>query len=450
MSFIVQNSVKIGKPMIGVSINYRLSAFGFMYGSEIQKQGVTNLGLRDQRLAMHWVQENIAGFGGEQPVSCKAEELLTASEGDPSKVTIWGESAGAGSVGAHLIAYGGRDDKIFRAAILESGSPVGAGFSVQNISYWDSLYNAVLNRTGCTSASDSLSCLRSLSISAFNAAINTTTNPLTGWAPTQDGDLLQDKGSLQLRAGKFVHVPILYGANSDEGSAFGPPSTNTTQDFYNELTKTFPAPAPVLLNDSFAQQVEAAYPDDPSQEVIQELGPNARFGPPYGAQYRRSASYFGDVAMVAPRRFTCQQWAAKGVPAYCYRFNTLATSSDAPLAQPVEIGVTHFVEVSFVFLNFLGTGYGAPISPVPFTGVGENTRNVARLVSSSWASFINSLDPNAYRGGDQGVPAWPVYSVDAPQDFVFDANVTSHPEPDTYRAAGMALINDNAATVYMR
>ena len=74
LSFIVQQSVDMNQPIIGVSINYRLQAFGYLYGTEVLKAGVTNLGFRDQRLALHWVQENIAPFGG-----------------DPTKVTIWGE-----------------------------------------------------------------------------------------------------------------------------------------------------------------------------------------------------------------------------------------------------------------------------------------------------------------------------------------------------------------------
>jgi carboxylesterase type B len=64
-SFFVENSVALGKPIIGVSINYRLSAWGFLSGSEeIRDSGDLNLGLKDQRLALQWVQENIEAFGG--------------------------------------------------------------------------------------------------------------------------------------------------------------------------------------------------------------------------------------------------------------------------------------------------------------------------------------------------------------------------------------------------
>jgi carboxylesterase type B len=93
LSFIVQQSTEMNIPFIGVSINYRLQAWGFIFGTEIAQEGSTNLGVRDQRLALHWIQENIAAFGG-----------------DPSQVTIWGESAGGFSIGSQLVAYGGRDD----------------------------------------------------------------------------------------------------------------------------------------------------------------------------------------------------------------------------------------------------------------------------------------------------------------------------------------------------
>lgn len=64
MSFIIQNAVDIGKPFIGVTLNYRLSAWGFLMGEEVEASGNGNLGLRDQRIALEWVQENIAEFGG--------------------------------------------------------------------------------------------------------------------------------------------------------------------------------------------------------------------------------------------------------------------------------------------------------------------------------------------------------------------------------------------------
>lgn len=90
LSFIVQQSVEMGTPMIGVSTNYRLSAFGFLNSKEAVDAGIANMGFRDQRLALQWVQENIAAFGGS-----------------PDKVTIWGESAGAESVTAQVLAYNG-------------------------------------------------------------------------------------------------------------------------------------------------------------------------------------------------------------------------------------------------------------------------------------------------------------------------------------------------------
>ena len=65
LSFIVERSVEIGQPMIGVSMNYRLSAWGFLSSQEVADSGNSNLGLRDQRMSLQWVQENIAAFGGD-------------------------------------------------------------------------------------------------------------------------------------------------------------------------------------------------------------------------------------------------------------------------------------------------------------------------------------------------------------------------------------------------
>ncbi|KAH6616573.1 carboxylesterase family protein-like protein [Boeremia exigua] len=425
LTFMVQNSVNIGKPVIGVSINYRLSAWGFLSGSaEIQKSGEMNLGLRDQRLALQWVQDNVEAFGG-----------------DPEKVTILGESAGAGSVGFQLTAYSGRDDKLFRGAIMQSGNPVHFNHLNDPLEYSE-WYNAIVSRTPCVNATSQIECLRTLSAEQYNAAVNVTSLALntTGFMPVLDGDFIQKRTSIQMANGEFVHVPIISGANSDEGSAFSPSPVDTTEDLYAFLTSGEHPIPPELAN-----QLLEAYPDDLSVNVIANLG-DTRPGPPRGAQFRRSASYYGDQFFIALRRLTCQTWATAGVPAYCYRFNAI------PAGLPPVIGVTHFQEVAFVFLNLLGVGY-PPIAVPPFENKTQSYSDLSKFMSSSWVSFVSDLDPNSWRDG--GVwngteELWPAYDNADPQDYVFDANVTSHAEADTWRKEGMELINANNLEVYGR
>ncbi|KAL4906169.1 hypothetical protein BDW74DRAFT_190229 [Aspergillus multicolor] len=412
LSFIVEQSVKIGKPIIGVSINYRLSLWGFLHSNEVVGEGITNLGLRDQRLALHWVQENIAAFGG-----------------DPRKVTIFGESAGAASVGFQLTAYNGRDDKLFRAAILQSGNPIfyGAENGTQRS---QASFEAIVSKVGCSNSWDKLQCLREVPFQTLNATYDTISG---SFAPTIDGDFIRTYGSQQLRTGHFVKVPIITGANSDEGASMSPMGINTTEDFRATLSGFLPA--------SFQDAILEAYPDDLSMNVVASLG-DQRPAAPYGAQFRRSASFWGDYTFIASRRETARTWASHGVLAYAYRFNAI------PAGVPPEIGVGHYKEIGFMFNNLQGVGYRPDI--MPFEGKGKNYVDLANFMSSTWVSFVYDLDPSEFKGRDKGIPAWPQYDVHDPKDFVFDANVTSYVEADTYRAEGIALINDNAAGVLHR
>ena len=86
--------------LIWVSLQYRLSAYGFLSSEEIRDNGNANVGLLDQRSALEWIQRNIAAFGG-----------------DPTRVTINGNSAGGGSVMNQMILYGGAPNPPFRAVI---------------------------------------------------------------------------------------------------------------------------------------------------------------------------------------------------------------------------------------------------------------------------------------------------------------------------------------------
>ncbi|KAM3558828.1 hypothetical protein ARSEF4850_004428 [Beauveria asiatica] len=93
---------------IFVGVNYRVGGCGFLGGAEVLKDNSTNLGLRDQRMDLEWVADNIAYFGG-----------------DPDRVTIWGQSAGSISVFDRMALYGGSANYsgklLFRGAITNSG-----------------------------------------------------------------------------------------------------------------------------------------------------------------------------------------------------------------------------------------------------------------------------------------------------------------------------------------
>jgi len=421
LSFIVQNSVEIGKPIIAVSAAYRLSGWGFLDSQEIRDAGVTNIGMHDQRAALYWVQENIAAFGG-----------------DPSKVTIWGESAGAGSVGIHLIAYGGRDDSLFSGAICESGNSILLGIENYDVSDGQAIYQNITDATGCSNTSDTLACLRTVDFETLNAALNVT--PSYGFYPYEDGTLIQGSQYDQLNQGNFIKVPLLSGANTDEGSAFGPRGINNDTAFETFLTNTG---GKLPLNETTVSILEAVYPNLPAvSDVLYSIPLSFTFNTTYGTQYRRAVAFGGDFAFHAARRLQCESWSAQNVSAYCYRFNAVAY----PLTE--FIGATHFQEVAFVFNNLEGLGYAVN----PFLGQPQTYPDLSELMSRMWASFVHDGDPNGH--GLSGYEDWPAYDTIAGGgvgvDYFFDANTTSRPEADSWRAEGIAYLNRLWKDVYGR
>lgn len=419
LSFIVQNSAEAGIPIIGVSINYRLAGWGFLFSKELQDAGAGNLGLRDQRMALHWVQENIASFGG-----------------DPTKVTIWGESAGAGSVGAQLVAYGGRDDKLFRGAIAESGAPILFGRDM-TLNYSQTVYDNVTRATNCSAASDTLQCLREVPFEALNSVLNSSVVASGSTFPVIDGDFLQESPTLQLKAGTFVKVPFLIGANHDEGTAFGPRGINTTTEVAEYLVAEYLQAG----DNSSVNILLALYPDIPEIGIPGTF--QGRPGADLGLMYKRTSAIAGDYSMHASRRATNQAWAAQNVTSYSYLFNVLVNG------MPNTVGATHFQEVAFMLDNTNGLGYPQNGLPNPFGGEPQTYTELARLMTRMWAGFISGGDPNL-----SGVPAptWPAYTLDNPQTFIFNANVTnlSYVEPDIYRAEGIQWMIDNMYTVFGR
>lgn len=130
--------------IVVVTFNYRVGLFGFLASAEVEADSTAsvNNGLYDQRKALEWVQKYIHHFGG-----------------DPSHVTIGGASAGAASVFYHLTAYEGRNDSLFSAAAAESQS-FATMLTIDESQYQ---YDYIINATNCSSETDTLSCLRSVS-----------------------------------------------------------------------------------------------------------------------------------------------------------------------------------------------------------------------------------------------------------------------------------------------
>ncbi|KAH8696581.1 putative extracellular lipase [Talaromyces proteolyticus] len=426
-SFLVQRSVEIGKPIIGVSVNYRLSGWGFLWGEEVATAGVTNLGFRDQRLALHWVQENIAAFGG-----------------DPSKVTIHGESAGAMSVGTHLVAYGGRNDGLFRAGIAQSGGPITPSYYI-NASAWEPNYQNIVARAGCSSVSDTLACLRTVPTEQLNTIFNSSDVTSTGIVVI-DGDILTESGTKLTKNGNFVQVPFLIGTNFDEGTTFGIAGINTTEEFKESLLSSAPS-----LTEEVVDKVAELYPDVPSLGIPSTLKGRPPAGSPYGAQWKRSAAYGGDLTMHTGRRITTEAWAQYGVPAYSYHFDVLVHGVSE------YIGSTHFQEVAFVFSNTAGQGYENAVAVDPFANEPATFDELASIMSTAWISFVNDLDPNSNafshkKGINKEGLRWPVYGGKNPSNIVFNVNMTglAYVEPDTFRADAIAYMADKFDGVWGR
>lgn len=407
LTWTVANAAAMGQPVIGVTFNYRVSGWGFLNSQETRADGATNLGIRDQRLALHWVQENIAALGG-----------------DEQRVTIWGESAGAGSVGIHIMAYGGRDDGLFRGAIGQSGGPLLLGGWTFASS--QALYNNIIRNAGCGNVPDTLQCLRELPFEELDAVFRTV-SPRNQFFPQPDGDIIRGSLFEQLQRGDFVRVPYLLGTNTDEGAVFVPRGQiNTDADFRQFVLENGAAP-------DIVPNLERLYPEAPTLDA-----PDVTVG----FQWNRAAVYVGDHHFTAARRLTSEVWTAHGLPAYSYRFNVVPNGN-----QENRLGVSHFSEVAFALHNIHGQGYTVP----PMAGMPESYVDLSDLMSRMWISFINSGNPNHH--GMPDVPSWPIYgdgdlaasANGHGQNFVLDVNGTSttlgYIEDDSWRAVAIAYIN---------
>jgi carboxylesterase type B len=328
MSYIVQQAATMNKPILGVSINYRVGGWGFLSSREVLADGAANIGLFDQRRALAWIQENIGAFGG-----------------DPTQVTIWGESAGAFSVGYHLVGFEGKHDNLFRGAILESGSMLGPALqdseTITQPGGFQEMYDNVTMTVGCASATDTLACLRRVPYESLFAAFAPQV-----YTPVIDGTFLSRRPSESLARGLVADVAVLVGANTDEGTAsfWGPRGTLNTSADVAAYIRTLNGGG---LNNQQVDDLLRLYPDDPVQGCPYGTG-EERFAS-QGWMYKRGAAIAGDIFVHAGRRRVAEFFAARrtGKPTYSYRFDQAPWNGvEELIATVAPVYSTHYVEVS--------------------------------------------------------------------------------------------------------
>ncbi|KAK7055867.1 carboxylic ester hydrolase [Favolaschia claudopus] len=339
---LVERSILNGEPIIVVTPNYRVSAWGFLAGKEAQNAGISNLGLRDQIFALEWVHRQIAAFGG-----------------DPSRVVIGGPSAGA--ISASLLLLPNKrfnPTSLFRGAFLLSGSP----FSTGTVADGQSTYNELLAANNCSEAKDTLDCLRRVPFDDFKATVDNTTNLLSYtslqnvWRPRIDGDVIIRDPLLSVAQGKTAKVAVMTGDADDEGTTFAFSSTNiTTNDEFVGYVQSifFPKATPAEI-----AHLATLYPDDPTQGAPFDTGLENQLTP----QFKRMAAFQGDYLFTGARRFLLEHiskrqnvWSWLNKRGKDTPVTGAGHAEDVPIWFPEEItSSTDFVPVD-ALINFVNT-----------------------------------------------------------------------------------------------
>ncbi|WP_327360181.1 carboxylesterase/lipase family protein [Streptomyces sp. NBC_01296] len=353
-----------------VTVNYRLGIFGYFGHPDLGS--APPFGLADQQAALRWVRANAERFGG-----------------DPANVTLFGESAGALSICAHLTSPTAAG--LFRRAVLQSGScfmsfPRGAlapgtpayePFASQGDV--QAAGTDAARQLGCTTGGgdEVLACLRGQSTDRLATAplMQSFNRPAFGNA------LLPEAPDLALAAGRFHRVPVMQGTNHDEmrmfvGLTLAAFPIRTEEDYRARLKDAFGPSAPA---------VEAQYP---------------------AAHHPTPALAW--AAVLTDRSLTCTTLAASramtahapGLPLYGYEFNdpNAPVLAGLPANPGFPYGSAHGFEMPFLFASFPTEGT-----------LSDAQRGLSDRMVGYWTNFARTGDPNS-----PGAPRWPVLRPSSP------------------------------------
>jgi len=353
--------------VVVVTFNYRLGALGFLQLPGAPGSGC--LGLLDQLEALRWVRENIAFFGG-----------------DPHRVTLFGQSAGAVSIAAHLAIPDSRG--LFHRAILQSGSAemlLGADEADERATE----FAALLDTTP-----DDLTGLRTLPLeklleaqAEFDQRLEAR-GIIAAFLPVIDGVVLTEQPLAAIESGNAAEVPLIIGGTRDEGRLF---------------TELIPAAMP---DESAMLAVFGAAFADPQTAIAgyreQEEWTDTR---------SLIAAVLGDELFRAPTDRLAQAAVKRGIQVWRYELAYCSRATDH------QLGACHSLDLPFVF-DLLDTPAGRQ-----FAGEGA-PQEIADLVGTAWASFA---------AGEE--PGWPQFADDQRLTLVLDERSVVTADPFATRRA---------------
>jgi carboxylesterase type B len=355
--------------VIGVTFNYRLGVFGFLAhpGLTAEARDSGNYGFLDQQAALRWLRRNIAAFGG-----------------DPSRVTIGGESAGAWSVCAHLVSPGSRG--LFAQAIIQSGScqtetpdqaaAIGTGFAAS---------------AGCSNATPAkaVTCLRA--IPAGDLVNDESNLDFTSLLVRATRALPEDPASA-IRSGDFSHVPVLVGGTLDEGRTFTSSNIGWTQSDYEDWVHTvFGTNASAVLTHypwpTSADQFTPAYL---TGAIIADAGIIGPANPPIEGGIAGCGTQTLIKAVARYTKVYAYEWAPRAGPGI--------------LQSPgYANGAGHASELAYLWPNFEENGVRISSRFDP------SERQLSDQIVQYWGAFVNVGAPAV-----AGQPSWPPHTAGSP------------------------------------
>ncbi|XP_066999998.1 acetylcholinesterase [Anabrus simplex] len=375
--------------VIVASMQYRVGAFGFLYLSPYfggdSEEAPGNMGLWDQALAIRWLRDNAAAFGG-----------------NPDLITLFGESAGGGSVSLHLLSPVTRG--LARRGIMQSGT-LNAPWSYMTGEKAADIAKVLVDDCGCNATqlvdapSKVMACLRAvdpktISLQQWNSYWGILGFPS---APTIDGVFLPKHPIQLLKDGDFHDTEILIGSNQDEGTYF------ILYDFIDYFEKDGPS---FLPREKFLDIVDTIFKNMSRlqrEAIVFQYTDWDQVNDGYLNQ-KMIADVVGDYFFICPTNHFAQKFADNGMKVYYYYF-TQRTSTNL---WGEWMGVMHGDEIEYVF--------GHPLNMS--IGYNDKERELSLRMMQAFARFALTGKPMA----DE--VSWPPYTKEDPQYFLFHSEKT--------------------------